>query len=204
MVIFMIYYMITFLFQFFTVGAMYASVTIFLKQQLGTTIESASYNGNHLYLLLINGFFDYFYIGLICMALIMSLTTPVDRGVIYFKALMVIFGLLLVFSMVGVIGYLVDTGFYPKVMEYREDRWPRWQPKIPEERYISILVCSGVVMCAVYLIPIILRPLDFLMNLRVYLIGLVSYMFMMPTFINVMQVYAMCNLHDISWGNRPS
>ena len=29
-------------------------------------------------------------------------------------------------------------------------------------------------------------------------------MFMMPTFINVMQVYAMCNLHDISWGNRPN
>lgn len=27
---------------------------------------------------------------------------------------------------------------------------------------------------------------------------------MMPTFINVMQIYSMANLHDISWGNRPS
>lgn len=34
--------------------------------------------------------------------------------------------------------------------------------------------------------------------------GLLSYLFMMPTFINIMQIYAMCNLHDISWGNRPT
>ena len=27
---------------------------------------------------------------------------------------------------------------------------------------------------------------------------------MLPTFINVMQIYGMCNLHDISWGNRPT
>ena len=59
-------------------------------------------------------------------------------------------------------------------------------------------------MCAVFLIPMILRPLDFLLNVRNYILGLASYIFMMPTFINIMQIYAMCNLHDISWGNRPS
>jgi len=59
-------------------------------------------------------------------------------------------------------------------------------------------------MMGVFLIPIIMRPLDFLMNVRNYLLGLFSYLFMMPTFINIMQIYAMCNLHDISWGNRPA
>lgn len=59
-------------------------------------------------------------------------------------------------------------------------------------------------MCGVFLIPIILRPLDFLMNVRAYVVGLFTYIFMMPTFINIMQIYAMCNLHDISWGNRPA
>ena len=29
-------------------------------------------------------------------------------------------------------------------------------------------------------------------------------MVLLPIFINVMQVYSMSNLHDISWGNRPS
>lgn len=50
----------------------------------------------------------------------------------------------------------------------------------------------------------LLRPLDYLKNFMNYTIGLISYLFMMPTFINIMQIYAMCNLHDISWGNRPT
>ena len=50
----------------------------------------------------------------------------------------------------------------------------------------------------------VLRPIDFLQNIPQYTIGLVSYILLLPTFINVMQVYSMCNLHDISWGNRPT
>lgn len=30
------------------------------------------------------------------------------------------------------------------------------------------------------------------------------YILMLPTFINIMQIYSMSNLHDISWGNRPT
>ena len=71
-----------------------------------------------------NSFFDYFYIGMVAMALIISLTTPVDRGVIYFKFLMVVFGILLVSTMVGIISYLIETGFYPRVMEYDINRYP--------------------------------------------------------------------------------
>jgi hypothetical protein len=59
-------------------------------------------------------------------------------------------------------------------------------------------------MLSVYLLPMILRPIDFLFNMPQYLIGLVSYILLLPTYINVMQVYSMSNLHDISWGNRPA
>jgi len=59
-------------------------------------------------------------------------------------------------------------------------------------------------MLSVYVIPMVLRPLDFLFNMHRYLIGLTSYLLLLPTFVNVMQVYSMSNLHDISWGNRPS
>jgi len=59
-------------------------------------------------------------------------------------------------------------------------------------------------MLSTYLLPILLRPMDFILNFRNYIIGLVTYIVLLPTFINIMQVYSMCNLHDVSWGNRPS
>lgn len=59
-------------------------------------------------------------------------------------------------------------------------------------------------MLSVYMLPFILRPLDFLFNAKHYIFGFLSYMLLMPMFTNAFQIYAMCNLHDISWGNRPS
>lgn len=68
----------------------------------------------------------------------------------------------------------------------------------------SVLTLSGVIMMCVYILPMVLRPLDFIMNFRGYIIGMFTYIFMLPTFINIMTIYSMCNLHDISWGNRPT
>ena len=135
------------------------------------------------------------------MAIIISLTTPVDRGVVYFKFLMVSFGLLLCTTMVGIVVYLIDTGLFP----YEE----HWDPinqiwYKAGGQHFSILVFCGIIMMCVFILPMILRPLDFLSNFRLYMVGLFSYIFMMPTFINVMAIYSMCNLHDISWGNRPT
>ena len=33
---------------------------------------------------------------------------------------------------------------------------------------------------------------------------MILYIVMLPTFANLMAIYSMANLHDISWGNRPS
>lgn len=59
-------------------------------------------------------------------------------------------------------------------------------------------------MLSVYIVPFVMRPLDFLENFRGYIIGLVSYLLLIPMYTNVFQIYGMSNLHDISWGNRPS
>ena len=59
-------------------------------------------------------------------------------------------------------------------------------------------------MLAIYTIPFILRPIDFLENFKGYTVGLISYLVLIPMFTNVFSIYAMANLHDISWGNRPT
>ena len=70
--------------------------------------------------------------------------------------------------------------------------------------HFSVLVLAGVIMLCVYLAPLFLRPLDFIQNAGKYIIGLFSYLLLMPMFINVFTIYAMANLHDVSWGNRPA
>lgn len=59
-------------------------------------------------------------------------------------------------------------------------------------------------MLSVYMVPIVMRPIDFLRNFRGYILGLISYLCLIPMFTNVFSIYAMSNLHDISWGNRPT
>ncbi len=115
------------------------------------------------------------------MALIISLTTTVDRGVSIFIFLMCIFGFLLLFTMFGIIYYLIKTGLIAQTQVYNNGAW---QPI--DESHFSYLVLSGIIMMCVFLIPMILRPLDFLSNTRNYILGLCSYLFMMPTFINIM------------------
>ena len=61
--------------------------------------------------MLVESFFDYFYISMVIMALIISLTTTVDRGVSIFIFLMCMFGFLLIITMVGITAFLVSTGF---------------------------------------------------------------------------------------------
>ena len=59
-------------------------------------------------------------------------------------------------------------------------------------------------MLSIYLVPIVMRPIDFLKNLGGYIVGLFSYLLLIPMFVNVFSIYAFCNLHDVSWGNRPT
>ena len=41
-------------------------------------------------------------------------------------------------------------------------------------------------MLSVYFVPIILRPIDFVENMSGYIIGMLVYILMLPTFINIM------------------
>ena len=59
-------------------------------------------------------------------------------------------------------------------------------------------------MLSMFILPCIMRPLDFLANIKSYTFGFLSYLVMMPVFTNLFQIYALCNLHDVSWGNRPT
>ena len=59
-------------------------------------------------------------------------------------------------------------------------------------------------MLSIYAIPMLFLPIDFLSNMGGYLVGLLAYILLIPMFVNVFSIYAFSNLHDVSWGNRPT
>ena len=136
---------------------------------------------------------------LLAMCLILSLALPLDRAKPCFIIATTLFGLLTLMSIVGMIFYLTAAGFYPEHLEKIDYVW---QPQ--GDYHFSWLVLAGTIMLLIYVVPFILRPIDFLENFKGYTVGLVAYILLIPMFTNIFSIYSMCNLHDISWGNRPT
>ena len=144
--------------------------------------------------------FVYMYIMLLTMCLIVSLALPLDRAKPCFFISITLFGVITIFAIFGMMFYLINAGFFPEHIIYDQYTY-QWIPQ--GDHNFSWLVLAGTIMLSVYLVPIFLRPVDFLDNIGGYIIGLLSYLILIPMFSNVFTIYAMANLHDISWGNRP-
>jgi len=115
---------------------------------------------------------------------LVSLAAPIERAIEYFRIVAAIFSVFTILSIVGIVIFLWGTGFYPPVKEYDPDN-QTWN-NLDEPAHLSLLTLSGVIMLSIYVIPIVLRPIDFIFNFPQYAIGLVSYLLLLPTFINVM------------------
>ena len=130
-----------------------------------------------------------------------------------------ILSVLTIASIFGIMFFLGVAGFYPPVMwkdcsidEYSCTWVDVTGHKASEGAplvniggpYFSPTVLCGWIMMTVFLFPMMLRPFDFLNNFTAYMVGMITYVLLLPTFTNIMQIYSMCNLHDLSWGNRPA
>jgi hypothetical protein len=53
-----------------------------------------------------------------------------------------------------------------------------------------------------YAVPLILHCGE--LSVIDFLKGIVYLIFLSPTYINIISLYSICNIHDISWGSRPA
>jgi hypothetical protein len=99
------------------------------------------------------------YLFLIFLTMFISLTLPVEKGIGYFRFVAVIFSLMTLFVVVGIIYFMTQTGFVMEELVFN----PATNSYEPNGiTHFSWLTLAGVIMLTVYLIPIILRPGDFL------------------------------------------
>ena len=149
------------------------------------------------------------YLSMIFLSIFVSIALPIDRAMGYFRVVSIIMSILMITSLVGISYALAARGFFPAVAtcekdEDHPDAKCVYVDNPDGETYFSTLCLAGVIMLSMYILPMLMRPLDFLSNFKNYTMGFISYMMMMPVFTNIFQIYAMCNLHDVSWGNRPT
>ena len=198
---FLFYQVTLFALQFFIVGAMFAAIYAFFNQVFAS-IFATNVHFQQLYYggALMNAFV-YVYIMLLAMCLIISLALPLDRAKPCFVIALTIFGAITIMAIVGMVFYLSAAGFYPEHMIRNPGTWI-WEGQ--GDHHFSWLVLAGVIMLAIYVVPFLLRPVDFLENFKGYTVGLISYLILIPMFTNIFSIYSMANLHDISWGNRPT
>ena len=138
---------------------------------------------------------------LLAMCLILSLALPLDRAKPCFIIATTLFGFITFTAILGMVCYLAAAGFYPEHQIFDPYTYV-WTAM--GDYHFSWLVLAGVIMLAIYTIPFLLRPIDFLENFKGYVVGLLAYLILIPMFSNIFSIYSMCNLHDISWGNRPT
>jgi len=71
-----------------------------------------------------------------------------------------------------------------------------------EEVFASIAVIFFAAMVLSYLMPLVLHITE--LRLCDFCKGVLSLLFLAPTYINLISIYAISNIHDVTWGSRPS
>lgn len=169
---FMIYLITLFLLQFITVGAMFVTIVIFYDQFFKTLFVDTGDNQTLIDIydngVLKNIIFGV-YLGTLFLSVFVSISLPIDRAMGYFKLVSIILGFLMLSTIVGISVFLAKTGFEPAATVCVEDpAFPDvncvYRPQPDGETYFSLLCVAGIIMLSMYILPMVLRPLDFLQN----------------------------------------
>jgi len=212
----MMYQLINQIFQFTIVGSMYLSIKMAFAKYCAQTIAYSHlfYNDTEWVDWFQSGGFEnnftIFYMSIILFVLLLSLGTDLGNTIMYFKALSVLLAFCTIFSLLSIFFFLKQTGFHPPVMECMMENekdkcvWEDVTEDFAGAPFFSWTVLCGYGMFTVFFFPMILRPVDFIKNATSYLVGMFTYVLLLPVFTNVMSIYSFSNLQDVSWGNRPS
>lgn len=147
------------------------------------------------------------YIISVLASLFVAVSSPIDRAMNFYRFVGTIMGLVMVFATFLFTSYLYRRGFYPNKSEcvvWTEGDDQCYWREIPGEYYFSYFTVACCLIFSLYLLPFLMRPIDAIKNFKMHSKGLIAYWLTTPLFVSLFVLYSMCNLHDVSWGNRPT
>ena len=121
--------------------------------------------------------FDSLYLGILFVFTLMAITKPIQESNLIYSLIIYAFGIFIFISFgFGIIFF--------------------WEES--ESRYIGYLL--SLTMVSSYFVPWLLNCCK--INPFKYIFGIIILIFLSPMYINIIIIYSMANLHDVSWGNR--
>lgn len=123
---------------------------------------------------------------LLLVGVVASIGAQISQAMIYFRVVLIFFQFYTVCCLWGTISMLKSFGL--------------WEQSGGLNVYVAQFVVTWVVLCC----PFFLKPLDAMQNLGSYCAGLPAYYLSFFWWYVIITVYSMCNLDDVTWGNRPS
>ena len=162
MFFFMFYLVLLFLLQFFTIGAMFATIIVFYNEFFFDLFELTHSDSQIITNIkdVTQKIFFAIYMMLLILSIFVSIALPIQRAMAYFHIVAVMMAILVLLSLAGICYFLAQQSFFPE--KYDPPAEEGGDPIDTGTTYFSLLVLAGVIMLSVYMLPFIMRPIDFL------------------------------------------
>ncbi|CAG9332188.1 unnamed protein product [Blepharisma stoltei] len=174
----LLYYIINVIFSWFIVGSFFLVFAVTAHR-----IDDSSQTD----LFTISNACVFTYLALVISVFVMAMGVKPKRVEDPYKVIACLFGLTMAASIGFMVNFLFKTNYEEKL------NWKDWDGF--SQGAVLLLVLGTVTMFA----------LNVVMNGAIgpVLKGIIHFLFLTPTYVNVFTIYAICNTHDCTWGNRP-
>ncbi|KAF9180317.1 Chitin synthase, class 1 [Haplosporangium sp. Z 767] len=196
------YNFVSLFFSWFALGNFYLTfyilgqAMVFMRNEDGTVAQTSPFGENEV------GFwvftvFNYIYILLIIAQFIMSMGNRPQGSNWAYKSSMGFFAILMGYMLFGA-GYMTVAGINGVQDQIEQDESGQshsslyFQNAMFRNTVISLASTYGLYFFASFLF---FQPWHMFHSF-------IQYLFMVPSYVNILNVFAFCNIHDISWGTK--
>ncbi|TPX34360.1 chitin synthase [Synchytrium microbalum] len=180
-----LYNIVNLIFTWFSIGNFY--LTFFFLSQICSKPASDPFRGGGPLVLLL---MKQLYASAFLIILISSFGNRPQGSKMFYYSVVYLFGLVMVFTIF--IGFLSVFAYIPQMNSAADILTLLSTSDVFRGVVISVSATYGM-----YLISSLIY-LDFWHMIT----SCIPYMVMLPTYVNMFMVYALCNLHDVSWGTK--
>lgn len=188
-----IYSLYNLIFSWFAIGNFYLVFYIMTTSMESESLEPRPFSANAAGIT--HTVLNYIYIILLMVQFIMSLGNR-PQGYKWAYTLIIIFFALLMGYILFCTGWITYVGVQFAIETVNSDANDKFLSLVKQDSFRNVIIS----VCSTYIMYFVASVL-FLDPWHMFT-SMLQYIFMSPSYTNVLNIYAFCNTHDVSWGTK--